>query len=121
MKNEASPLLPLALKSLVHSSVRLFGEVLKVEVGNKVYQQIDGLRESMTELRGLSAEASYQRLKEKYGGLSRLSSEKRLHVARAFTLMLEIMNTHVKMLIELLGCISMAKFIKPRKNCPWIE
>ncbi len=92
MKNEAAPSLPVALKSLVHSSVRLFGEVLKEEVGTKVYQQIEGLRESMTELRGLSAEDSYQRLNARFRALEKLTSEKRLLVARAFTLMLEVMN-----------------------------
>jgi phosphoenolpyruvate carboxylase len=92
MKKASAQSLPPALKSLVHHSVRLFGEVLKREVGPSFFMQIENLRESMAGLRGASTENSFRHLQKTYVTLRRLPPEKRLVMARSFTLMLEVMN-----------------------------
>lgn len=92
MKNPPAQTLPPALKSLVHHSVRLFGDVLRAEVGAKFFAHIERLRESMADLRGESSAVSFAHLQKTYTSLRRLEPKQRLMLARAFTLMLEVMN-----------------------------
>jgi phosphoenolpyruvate carboxylase len=92
MKKHSTVHLPATLKSLVHHSVALFGEILKHEVGIAFFNRIESLREKMSGLRGQTSAASYRVLQKDLLQLQKLSPEKRLALARSFTLMLELMN-----------------------------
>lgn len=80
------------LRELVHESVRILGEVIRRELGNQAYERIESLRASMAKLRGVSREESHNELKKQYAMLERLSEDERIDIARAYTLMLEVMN-----------------------------
>lgn len=81
------------LRELVQQSVRVLGEVIRRELGEQSYRRIEKLRSGMAGLRGLSRQESYSHLQRELSGLEELSRDERMDVARAFTLMLELMNT----------------------------
>lgn len=81
------------LREIVFQSVAILGEVIQTELGAKEYARIERLRQSMADLRTRSSEETYLILKKEMERLRRLSADQQLHVARAFTLMLELMNT----------------------------
>lgn len=80
------------LKSLVHESVALLGEVLRRELGEAAYRRIERWRREMVKLRGRSPEKARPVLEKLLREMARLSPEQRLAAARAYTLMLELMN-----------------------------
>ena len=91
---EADPktLLSQSLKSLIHQAVKIFGRVVEKELGLGSFQQIEALRQEMASLRESSDEKVFASLKKNYRRLEKLNRNERLEVARAFTLMLEVMN-----------------------------
>ncbi|RYZ68302.1 MAG: hypothetical protein EOP05_16565, partial [Proteobacteria bacterium] len=85
--------LPEGLKTLVHQSVEILGEVIRHELGDAKYQRIDNLREKMASLRKLDHDEAIVPLREALSELQDLSSEERIEIAQSYTLMLEVMNS----------------------------
>ncbi|MES2964864.1 MAG: phosphoenolpyruvate carboxylase, partial [Bdellovibrionota bacterium] len=81
------------LRELVQQSVRVLGEVIRREIGDDGYARVESLRASMADLRKVTREQSYAKLKMELKALEGLSRNSRMDLARAFTLMLELMNT----------------------------
>lgn len=81
------------LKHLVNRSVRLLGRTLQNELGVAEYRRIEKLRHSMTGLRTAAPAMAAKKLRKHFAELKKTSSSQRLRTARAFTLMLELMNT----------------------------
>jgi phosphoenolpyruvate carboxylase len=81
------------LKTLVDESVTLLGEVVSAEMGEKGFRTVETLRSRMASLRGASYESKEENLRRALQGLQALSARDRLDCARAFTLMLELMNS----------------------------
>lgn len=88
MTNALSP----RLKGLVHDSVALLGEVLRRELGDKAYRRIERWRRSMARLRDVPPERAMPVLRRLKREMESLDPNERLEAARAFTLMLELMN-----------------------------
>lgn len=88
MKDLISP----RLRELVHQSVAILGDVLKRELGDRHFNQIETIRADMAKLRGASQEQIRRRLKANSDKLEKLTPQQRVDIARAFTLMLELMN-----------------------------
>lgn len=84
--------LPNELRNLVNQSVALLGQVIQRELGKKSFERIESLRSSMATLRDTSNEKAFSQLKKSYQNLESLSQKERHEIARAFTLMLELMN-----------------------------
>jgi phosphoenolpyruvate carboxylase len=80
------------LKSLVDQAVTLLGEVLKAETGPAAFARIEGLRQKMAGLRSVGEEKQDSILAKELMALENLSPKERQDCARAFTLMLELMN-----------------------------
>lgn len=80
------------LKALVHQSVRQFGLVVRRELGEEKFRRIERIRRRMVNLRDLSLENSTRHLETLYRELAGCPADERLEIARAFTLMLELMN-----------------------------
>ena len=92
-KVEASPA---ELRELVKWSVALLGQVIQKEAGEKLYKQIEELRSQMAQLRDGPEEnerATLRELDAAFKKLSGLTAKERLIVARAYTLMLELINS----------------------------
>ena len=81
------------LKSLVHFSVSLLGQVIEREIGSKQFQQIESLRQNMIRLRSSDLTEATQQLEKNYLHLQNLNSNERFDIARSFTLMLELINS----------------------------
>ncbi|MFP5387384.1 MAG: phosphoenolpyruvate carboxylase [Bacteriovoracia bacterium] len=81
------------LKQLVFHSVKLLGEALQEIHGKKLFQEIEDLRVKMKSVRGGEASLVQQTLDEVYESLKRNGSEELHHKAKAFALMLELINT----------------------------
>jgi Phosphoenolpyruvate carboxylase len=80
------------LRHLVSRSVALLGRVIERELGPKLFQHIEDLRQQMADLRDLDEEKSFLRLQEVYKRLDRCSQSDQHSIAHSFTLMLELMN-----------------------------
>lgn len=80
------------LRELVNQSVAILGEVIQRELGEKGYHHIETLRRSMAGLRGATSEQVYLTLDAELKRLATRTPEERLQIARAYTLMLELMN-----------------------------
>ncbi len=80
------------LRQIVKESVRLLGEVVRAELGDTAYRRIEGTRRQMTKLRGASFERTSRALRKTSAMLGGLTAEERRGFARAYTLMLELMN-----------------------------
>ncbi len=85
-------LLPTLLRHLVHDSVALLGEVISEQAGQKVFRQIDKLRQDMVSYRSSSASAKAQLLTQCYQYLQSTPVAQRRVIAHSFTLMLELIN-----------------------------
>ncbi|MBS1984972.1 MAG: phosphoenolpyruvate carboxylase [Bdellovibrionales bacterium] len=84
--------LPSELRDLVKNSVADLGRVIERECGEGLFLLIETLRQDMVSLRGGSTSNSLAVLRSAYQKLTPLKSNERETVARAFTLMLELMN-----------------------------
>ncbi len=85
--------LTVKLKSLVHFSVSLLGEVIERELGTKQFQQIESLRQNMAHLRSSNSLEAIQQLEKNYYHLQSFKTTERFDIAKSFTLMLEVMNS----------------------------
>lgn len=80
------------LRNLVSQSVALLGLVIQHELGQRLFNQIEDIRQDMVRLRELSEEQSFKAIENLHGSLSKLSKVERREVAHSYTLMLELMN-----------------------------
>ncbi|MGZ3712612.1 MAG: phosphoenolpyruvate carboxylase [Bdellovibrionota bacterium] len=80
------------LKTLVDESVTVLGEVIKNETGLSGFRHIEKNRKRMAALRGASHKKKTAVLRKIFLELEKASPEERMAQARAFTLMLEVMN-----------------------------
>jgi len=85
-------LLPSELRDLVKWSGAALGDVIKKEVGSQLFQIIERLRDQMANLRDRGERETLAVLEKQLARLRGLDAKERLTVARAFTLLLEIMN-----------------------------
>lgn len=81
------------LKQLVSQSVKLLGEALLAVHGKRLYQEIESLRQEMKKVRGKSPEIVQKALEHVYEDLQKNSSEDLHQKAKAFALMLELINS----------------------------
>lgn len=82
-----------ALKQLVYHSVKLLGEALHELHGEKLYHEIESLRIKMKGVRGAEPSLVQETLDEVYRELTLNGSAELHHKAKAFALMLELINT----------------------------
>lgn len=80
------------LKSLVHHTVDILGQVIRRELGAKAYQRIEKIRQEMARLRGKNDQKSLEQLEKTFQLLKSLKSQEKIDIAHSFTLMLELMN-----------------------------
>ncbi len=81
------------LKSLVHFSVSLLGQVIERELGPKKFQQIESLRQNMARLRSFDSSDVILQLEKNFLQLQKLGATERFDIAKSFTLMLELINS----------------------------
>jgi phosphoenolpyruvate carboxylase len=81
------------LRHLIRESVALLGEVIKLELGQKSYEQIENIRLQMTFLRETSTSKAFITLSELKQELEKVNPQQRYQIAHAFTLMIQLMNT----------------------------
>lgn len=84
---------PIELRELVKTSVALFGKVISEAVGDKQYRQIESIREVMASLRDKKESEVTPILRSTLSQIERMKTGDRRIMARAFTLMLELINT----------------------------
>lgn len=80
------------LRHLVRESVALLGDVIKRELGNDSFKQIENLRLQMTYLRKASEHEAFIKLKAIKHDLEKAKPDQRYQIAHAFTLMIQLMN-----------------------------
>jgi phosphoenolpyruvate carboxylase len=81
------------LKQLVSQSVKLLGNALLEIQGKDLYQEIENLRLKMKEVRGKDPAHVQNALEEVYSNLEKSDTKELHHKAKAFSLMLELINT----------------------------
>jgi phosphoenolpyruvate carboxylase len=81
------------LKQLVSQSVKLLGKALREIHGDKIYHEIESLRVTMKKVRGGEAQMVEKTLNKVYQELAKNSSEVLHQKAKAFALMLELINS----------------------------
>lgn len=81
------------LKQVVFLSVKTLGEAVQDVHGEKLYREVERLRVSMKKVRGKKASAVEGELNRVYRSLSGTKSDDLRRVAKAFSLMLELINT----------------------------
>lgn len=80
------------LKTLVDESVTVLGEVVLAHMGEWGFKNVESLRSQMAAVRGGDYAEKEEALRRNLARLQALNHEERLDCARAFTLMLELMN-----------------------------
>ena len=88
---KASDLSP-ELRQIVKWSVAILGNVIEKELGSSSYRKIESVRKRMAKIRTASHQATALELKKTYEELSKMKTQERRDFARAYTLMLELMN-----------------------------
>ncbi len=81
------------LRHLIRESVSLLGEVIKRELGQKGFAQIEDIRVQTTNLRETSNSVAFTKLTALKHELEKNNPEQRYQIAHAFTLMIQLMNT----------------------------
>lgn len=81
------------LRELVKISVHLLGRVIEDSVGTQLYRRIESIRKKMAGLRDKNEKETLAALRSALSRMERMSVSERRVVARAFTLMLELINT----------------------------
>lgn len=84
--------IPHELKELVFQSVKLLGVSIKDIYGAKLYQDIENLRLKMKEVRQQEADVVHAALEDVYRRMHKASDADLHKVAKAFSLMLEVIN-----------------------------
>jgi phosphoenolpyruvate carboxylase len=85
--------LPQSLRTLIHDSVAVLGEVLEHQIGRQEFRRIESLRARLKDLRNASDARSIRILSEEFKKIQKLSPQQQMNIAKGFTLMLELMNT----------------------------
>ncbi len=85
--------LPATLRLLVKESVGLLGELIRETSGDKLFKRVEDLRQKMADLRDASNEKKSQVLKVEFAKLASASNTDLHLYCRAFSLMLELMNS----------------------------
>ena len=85
--------LPRRLKELVKIAVIQLGDVIREQSGDEFYAFMEDIRRLMTRYRIQTSANRDQILRQLYKKLGRVSDSKRLKLAHAFTLYLELINT----------------------------
>jgi phosphoenolpyruvate carboxylase len=80
------------LKSLVHDSVEVLGDVIRNQYGEKLYQDVEKIRQSMVKVRKANLESSYEILNKNLVGLKKKNSGDLFKIAHSYSLMLELIN-----------------------------
>jgi len=80
------------LKKVVKWSVAILGNVIEEELGKSSYDRIEKVRQRMAALRGAKAGVISRELNKTFLELKKLNKNERMGFARAYTLMLELMN-----------------------------
>lgn len=81
------------LKALVFMSVKVLGEAIREIHGEKLFQEVERLRVRMKKSRGREAAFVEKELSLIYQTLSEKSPDELRQIAKAFSLMLELINT----------------------------
>ncbi|MFL5784885.1 MAG: phosphoenolpyruvate carboxylase [Bacteriovoracaceae bacterium] len=81
------------LKQLVFMSVKVLGEAIQEVHGQKLFKEIERLRVRMKKVRGEEAGLVEKELEAVYRSLSKTNTEDLRQIAKAFSLMLELINT----------------------------
>lgn len=81
------------LKNLVFVTVKILGEAVREVHGEKLYREVESLRLQMKEVRNADASVVENALNAVYRNLSKTSTEELRQIAKAFSLMLELINT----------------------------
>lgn len=90
-KNQSS--LPQELRAMVKWSVAILGEVIGEELGNELYSKIEETRKKMASTRTLKTREVEKVLLNTEKLLKGLNKSERFEFAKAYTLMLELMNS----------------------------
>jgi phosphoenolpyruvate carboxylase len=85
--------LPKELKVLVNKCVVLLGEVIAEEGGKALYTSVENIRKEMVVYRKSSSTNRGKMLNSLFNKLNICDQKKQHHIAHAFTLMLELINT----------------------------
>ncbi|NWG12679.1 MAG: phosphoenolpyruvate carboxylase, partial [Acidobacteria bacterium] len=80
------------LRALVRVSVAWLGRVIRRAAGREQFLRIEAIREKMAGLRGSAAQTGVETLESVLAELRALRPRQRYEIARAFALMLELMN-----------------------------
>ena len=80
------------LRRLVSQSVALLGETIRENLGNAAFARIEATRREMAAIRNASDNRAARVLTEQLRMLKKLSKQERAEFARAYTMMLELMN-----------------------------
>lgn len=91
MKYNKNMQLSQELRTLMHEVLALYGQVVLQQEGKNTYLEIEKLRKSMASLRG--KKNNFKTLKKQFLNLEKQSIKKQEAIAKAFTLMLELMNS----------------------------
>lgn len=81
------------LKELVFMSVKVLGEAIKVVHGEEIFREVERLRVRMKKVRGAKPEVVEKEMNAVYRSLSKTDNEELRQIAKAFSLMLELINT----------------------------
>lgn len=81
------------LKELVFMSVKVLGEAIKDVHGEKLFREVERLRVRMKKVRGEKGDVVEKELNAVYRSLLKTDNEELRQIAKAFTLMLELINT----------------------------
>tara|TARA_R110002072_G_scaffold534_6_gene4011 strand:- start:183349 stop:185715 length:2367 start_codon:yes stop_codon:yes gene_type:complete len=85
--------LPKELKELVNKCVTLLGDVVSEEGGQAIYNSVESIRKEMVSYRRASFTKKTEILNSLYKKLNICDQKSKHHIAQAFTLMLELINT----------------------------
>lgn len=81
------------LKNLVFVSVKILGEAVREVHGERLYREIESLRLRMKKVRNAEAAIVEDELNAVYRKFSKTNTEELRQIAKAFSLMLELINT----------------------------
>lgn len=84
--------IPNELKDLVFQSVKLLGVAIQDIYGMKLFNEIERLRLNMKEVRNKEADVVHKALEDVYRKMNKTNEEELHKIAKAFSLMLEIIN-----------------------------
>lgn len=84
--------LPAELRTMVKWSVAILGNVIEDRLGKRSFENIELVRQRMVSLRGAEEKIVLKELEKTFLLLKRLTKKEKYDFAKAYTLMLELMN-----------------------------